>query len=642
MLREALREHFGHEDFRPGQEAVVQALVAGESALALFPTGAGKSLCYQLPALLREGTALVVSPLIALMTDQVDALRRRGVAAERFDSTLDAAKAAQVLDDLQAGRLKLLYVAPERLADAAFLARMKGVKWSLLAIDEAHCLSEWGHSFRPDYLRLARVAKRLRLKPVLALTATATPAVAKDIRAAFGIPARNHAQTSFHRPNLHLRLTPTTEGERFDLLAARLADDGARPAIVYVTRQETAEEVATRLTRGGRPAQAYHAGLPDDVRAAAQEAFMAGRSDVMVATIAFGMGVDKADIRAVFHWNLPKSPENLMQETGRAGRDGCPALCELFAVRRDRTVLENFVHGDTPAPAALEGLLQQLLRQPERFDVSRWELSQAWDVRLTIVELALAYLEMDGLIEPTHTYFARYRLTLARTIDDAVAGHPPARQRFLRKMLEAGKTGWRHVTVDVSAAAEALKTDAARVVEAIRWLEEAGEAAVKPTGARQAFRRLVPAAEVDVPSAVRAVSERFADRERRELARLDDVFALVEARGCLTQRLLRHFGEKGGPCGHCDRCLNGGRAPKWPRERDADGSGPADAVAVIQALRAEAHPALRGGRAAAKFLTGLTSPATLREKLTRHESFGRLAHVPFAEVLSTLEALGWR
>ena len=207
-LLNALQTHFGHDGFRDGQEAVIQALLNGESALALFPTGAGKSLCYQLPAVLLEGTALVISPLIALMKDQVDALRARGIAAARLDSSLTAEETQRVYADLRAGVLKLLYVAPERLSGEAFLDRIRRVKISLLAIDEVHCLSEWGHNFRPEYLRLARVAEELKLRPVPALTATATPEVARDICKAFGIAEERQVQTSFRRKNLHLRVTP--------------------------------------------------------------------------------------------------------------------------------------------------------------------------------------------------------------------------------------------------------------------------------------------------------------------------------------------------------------------------------------------------------------------------------------------------
>ena len=221
-LHAALKQHFGHKAFRAGQEQVMEALLAGRSALALFPTSAGKSLCYQLPALLMDGVALIISPLIALMKDQVQALRARGIAAARLDSSLSADEAAQVFDDMRNGTLKLLYIAPERLMNENFVERLKRLRISMMAVDEAHCISEWGHNFRPEYLRLALVAKELVIKPVLALTATATPSVASDIRNAFDIVQADHVQTSFLRANLHFRITPCTAQQRLTVLTKLL------------------------------------------------------------------------------------------------------------------------------------------------------------------------------------------------------------------------------------------------------------------------------------------------------------------------------------------------------------------------------------------------------------------------------------
>ena len=270
-----LREKFGHDVFREGQEPIVLALLGGRSALAVFPTGGGKSLCYQLPALLLDGLTLVVSPLIALMRDQVDALNAKGIAAARLDSTLDAEQTRDVYEHLEAGALKLLYIAPERFSNEAFRQRVKRLNVQLVAIDEAHCISEWGHNFRPDYLKLAKICRRLKIPRVLALTATATPKVARDIRKAFRIAASDHVQLSFHRANLDLRVTPCTAAERKNLLLEKLtAVDGS--AVVYVTRQETAEEVATFLAKNGLSVRAYHAGLPAEFRADAQSSFMAG------------------------------------------------------------------------------------------------------------------------------------------------------------------------------------------------------------------------------------------------------------------------------------------------------------------------------------------------------------------------------
>src|SRR6187399_1543622 len=327
---EVLAARFGFDAFRPGQEQVVEALLDGRSALAVFPTGAGKSLCYQLPALLLEGMTVVVSPLIALMKDQIDFLQRSGIAAARLDSSLNAADQRDIFDRLRAGSLKLLYVAPERFNNERFLAQLARTRISLFAVDEAHCISEWGHNFRPDYLKLAERARELAAERVLALTATATPAVVADIRAGFGIEEADAVVTGFYRPNLTLLTTPVTARERDARLVARLRERPPGSTIVYVTLQKTSLRVAGLLAAAGLPARPYHAGMSAEERVAVQEWWSNSPHAIVVATIAFGMGIDKADVRYVHHYNLPKSLESYSQEIGRAGRDGARSVVELL------------------------------------------------------------------------------------------------------------------------------------------------------------------------------------------------------------------------------------------------------------------------------------------------------------------------
>ncbi|MDB6078773.1 MAG: ATP-dependent helicase RecQ family, partial [Akkermansiaceae bacterium] len=596
-LAETLEHAFGHREFRGGQKPVIEGLLAGRSMLAVFPTGGGKSLCYQLPALLLDGVTLVISPLIALMKDQVDALRARGISAARLDSTLSQEDYQGVQDQLRDGSLRLIYVAPERLANEGFRERLKKLKIALVAIDEAHCISEWGHNFRPDYLKLAKVCRDLKVPRVLCLTATATPAVTADIRKAFSIAEPDHVQLSFHRSNLDLRVAPLSGAEKKPHLLARLREtEGA--TIVYVTLQHTAEDVATYLKRNGIPAQAYHAGMPDEFRVAAQDGFMDGTTRVIVATIAFGMGIDKANIRQVFHYNLPKSLENYTQETGRAGRDGLTSVCELLACGDDLVTLENFTYGDTPAPAATRHLVDHVLRLGTEFDLSIYDLSNVNDIRPLVVTTLLTYLELEGYIEATKPFYASYQAKILRNFESVLAGYDERRKSFLRKIFAAAKEGRMWHTFEVDEIARSTGEDRTRIVAALVHLEEAGDIALKKTGVRQGYRLLKE--PDDLRELAGRLDAQFRRREEADLARLAGVVALAEQPGCLTGFVTAHFGETlPEPCGHCDRCRG---IPASPMPRAKVPAPSREDVAAIRALVDEKHSALKTPRQLARFL----------------------------------------
>ncbi|MFI8592952.1 DNA helicase RecQ [Microbacterium sp. NPDC078428] len=322
---EALRTVYGYDAFRGEQAAIIDHVTAGGDAVVLMPTGGGKSVCYQIPALVREGTGLVVSPLIALMHDQVDALRANGVSAAYLNSTQAAAERAQVERDYLAGRLDLLYVAPERLNTSATQALLQRGRLSVIAIDEAHCVSQWGHDFRPDYLGLGDLAERFPGVPRLALTATATPATHREIAERLRMPQARHFVASFDRPNIQYRIEPKVEPRKQLLSFLRAQPEGAA-GIVYALSRKSVDQTAQFLRTQGIDALPYHAGLDAGVRAAHQSRFLREDGVVMVATIAFGMGIDKPDVRFVAHIDLPKSVEGYYQETGRAGRDGEPSV----------------------------------------------------------------------------------------------------------------------------------------------------------------------------------------------------------------------------------------------------------------------------------------------------------------------------
>ena len=641
-----MRERFGFKAFRPGQEEVIEQLLAGRSALAVFPTGSGKSLCYQLPALLLPGLTVVVSPLIALMKDQTDFLKARGIEAARLDSSVSREAFTTIQDQLRSGQLKLLYVAPERFSNERFLARLKALTIDLLVIDEAHCISEWGHNFRPDYLKLARYAQELKVGRVLALTATATPAVAQDICRAFSIAPEAYVHTGFHRPNLHVRATaaPPARGgprqhpadPRLGALLTRLRAQPLGPTIVYVTLQKTAESVAAALQEAGYAAEAYHAGMDADVREAVQNRFMAADDRVVVATIAFGMGIDKANIRGVFHYNLPKSLENYAQEIGRAGRDGQPARCEILADGADLTVLENFTYGDTPTLEALRGFVDDVLgprRDGEVFDVSGYELSQRHDIRPLVVSTALTYLELDGVLTATAPFYTSYEWQYLRPAEEILAAFDSARREFLQRLFGLAKKGRTWMSLTLANAVRELGGDRERIVTALNYLEEKGHLELRAAGVRQGYRLVRRPA--DLEALAQDLQKRFAERERSDLNRVRGVVEWLEADGCLVRRLLAYFGEElGRDCGHCGRC-DGEAAVKLRR--------PAVKIelprAELSAVRAEQREVLKSVRPLTRFLCGLSSPALTKAKLTRHPLFGAFADAPFADVATAVKAV---
>jgi len=633
--RTVLRDRFGFEKFRPGQEAVIAQLLGGHSALAVFPTGSGKSLCYQLPALLLEGLTVVISPLIALMKDQVDFLRTRGIEAARLDSSVSREAFEEIQNALRERRLKLLYVAPERFSNERFLARLKTLPIDLLVIDEAHCISEWGHNFRPDYLKLARYARELRVGRVLTLTATATPAVARDICREFAIAPDAHVNTGFYRPNLFLRATVVSPQLRLGWLVEKLKARPPGPTIVYVTLQKTAETVASALASAGFAAEAYHAGMEAEAREAVQNRFMATDHAIVVATIAFGMGIDKANIRAVFHYNLPKSQENYAQEIGRAGRDGAPSHCEILAAAEDLTVLENFTYGDTPTAEALRDLLKELLANRvagDTFDISAYELSARHDIRQLVVSTALTYLELDGLIEATAPFYTTYQWKFQRPAEEILARFEGERRTFLERLFALAKVGRIWNTVVLADAALALNEARERVVKALNFLEEKGDLELQVAGVRQGYR--VVRVPEDLAAVWKELRRRFALREQSDIARVAGVAELVSGEGCLVRRLLSYFGEElGRDCGHCGPCAGD---PQVVLQRT---SMPVEIPSEEVTALCQEHPrALATPRQVARFLCGISSPALVTAKLTRHPLFGTSVAAPFSSVMQAAKA----
>lgn len=636
QIQATLSERFGFDEFRPGQREVIENLVAGRSSAAVFPTGGGKSLCYQLPALLLPGLTLVVSPLIALMKDQIDALLARDVPAARLDSTLSVEEYRDVTRQLRSGELKLLYVSPERFTNERFRGLLSEVNVSLFAVDEAHCISEWGHNFRPDYLKLARFANECKADAVLALTATATPQVLGDICRFFTIETECAVQTPFYRSNLTLLSEVVDEQNRDEVLIGKLKDRLPGPTIVYVTLQRTAEEVAVRLEEAGLSAKAYHAGMKDDDRAERQDWFMSSDDAIIVATIAFGMGIDKSNIRYVYHYNVPKSLENYSQEIGRAGRDGEASTCEILFCAADLNTLENFIFGDTPERDSVAGLVETMLESDDEIAISQFSLAKQVDMRPLVMRTLITYLEIDGWIQETTPIYSQYQFIPLQNSEQILSNFDEQRRQFLLTVFKQVTKAKKWCTVDIDQAARETGSDRMRVVKAFDYLAEKGMIELKPGGLMHRYRRLKRPDDSAV--VIDDLCDRMQRREKRDLERLGDVIDQATGEGCQVSRLGAYFGEPlESGCGHCSRCLD-------ETTTLAEVTRPQPEMSdtlwdQAKTLRSR-HPAILDSPSrVARFLCGISSPKLTRAKLTKDPLFGAFESVSFRQVLERADQL---
>src|SRR6185436_15329131 len=393
----SLQKHFGFDDFREGQREVIGSILEGKDAVVVMPTGSGKSLCYQLPALMFDGATLVVSPLIALMKDQVDALHARQLPATFINSSIPETEQWSRIEALRRGQFKLVYVAPERFRSSRFLEALKSIKVSLFAVDEAHCISTWGHDFRPDYLRLKTVVQALngegRRAQTLALTATATPYVRSDIIQQLGLNNPETFVSGFDRPNLTIDVVHTEKEREKIARIKRLAKSHEGSGIIYAATRKAVEQVTQQLQAQGLSASAYHAGMSDGLRVRAQEEFMAGRTQMIVATNAFGMGIDKADIRFVARYQMPGSIEAYYQEIGRAGRDGLPSTCVLLFNYADKNTHDFFIEGSYPTAELVRDVYQTLVATGlKRIELSASEIAKRSGARNEMAIQSSLYL----------------------------------------------------------------------------------------------------------------------------------------------------------------------------------------------------------------------------------------------------------
>jgi len=587
----SLAKNFGLKSFRLKQEQAISRVLSGESATVVFPTGGGKSLCYQVPALCfaeedrlmgtreegEHGVTLVVSPLIALMKDQVDALKRKGIKAATMDSSKTREEYLATCDMLSRGELKLLYCAPERLNNEGFIQQMKYVRGGirLLAVDEAHCISEWGHAFRPDYLKVARFVKEINAERVICLTATATPRVAKDICKAFDIDLEQGLfRTSTYRPNLCLfAQSAQTREEIFPYVTKFLrANKGA--TIIYVTLQKHTEELAAKLNSNGFKAKAFHAGMDTSAKTQLQDEFMRRDDLIVVATIAFGMGIDKATIRNVIHMNIPSSLESYSQEIGRAGRDGLKSNCFFYVCAEDLHLREMFARGDLPSLNSVRNLLMDIFTSvteqgkrhnqlPVGSDIkfSHYIQEKDYDMRSTTLKNIYAQLELTHkLIRATTPIYTKYTFAPSPSYSAILSSDPSPTARAIVVNSKQAKT---MIHFDLELTSKQTSIPRSELVRKLNDWSASGVIDLKPSGVLNVYKITspLPCSLTEIEEIASSLYKTMEARETEALHRTDEMLSLITGKECFSAALAKHFGESlpegKKECGHCQWCLTG-------------------------------------------------------------------------------------